>query len=1384
METPKILAIPVKLDVFVFNAAVCGGAGTTVDGNKDKAKICPITQPNYTFLRFERSMVQNDILNFTDLHKTSPAPYNSRFTDIGSQKPHYNRRGVYLHWIVPKPYRSGTTISKESQQGVKREQAGGDPQSAPEDELPSVADDSSAPDFNPAPPRWLVIRKVEKSDPPHVLPKVDAWVIESDRRQSLDEIPTSVDLQVEVSPFIHGSDAEGLDNAKLEQQAEVFIGYKAAAKGWVEPEGNPNIDPRPLRVDLNLVNSSNQLFPDYQPHNTNVFSMVDNLQYGVDKDNKPLVVTTATVSYYVLGWHSSDSQDLFNLDPEDTVSRGSRLSALNMVLNQTDEATKAGVEAWLGSKDPTRVICHGAMYNVLWDIDNKPPIVPADIYHSKLNKDMPVSVGTTPMDALLTYVRSHVNPDETASKEDDDLKEVEQDLLRIQKLLHARDDGVDAQNEADDIVYNWNYASTAGGGHYFLAGADSQKGGRPTAPPQPDIDNLAVVNGQQRYLDTLSRQLQATRWDMFSLWWQYMSDGIPPDPDKTKETIGKLTNKIQTLMRHINYMAKEVQKSAATLHPDLAKVGVLPNFYQARDPTMLVAGIESGWPHDYLEALQVRVDTQLFVASNAPPLDQSWTEFCNNIIQPKLPASLAEAAQVLVKEFLTLSPNNKTTPTPNPGSLNPLYHDRDKAHFLPDGTPPWRDRWESCQPWFPLFLEWQAEYTHIGLTEWTLGPRSSWHSDPVKLRYGIKPDVDLASLEIKDKRTLSGRVLILPQPNFNLQTIVNQILENTPADQLPLTPAQERELRDHLSQLAFLSSPLSGFTDHLLTRVQGNHVKPNSRTPGGNPTPFQAAIEVGQEAGFARHQLSMMGIQTDLVPYGTLVPYLDAHFCPFKPVTHGQFRFTALNIIDKFGQAIHAIDPTPTPDTVGPLPLYPCISEYYTPQQSPGDPSSANTVVADKKHLCQYVQLPPSINQPSRLNAAFIEYDDGAGWRPFTEWENPIWGWVVPNYADNGVQLFLPDGTFYREIRPGGPSGATESGAWLPFAPPSPTKDADDPNIHQLQLFADKLSDKDYLQSFITMLNLSLGTAAPPPTAYSELMSSLIGKPLALVKAGFSLELASSPLTSTSTLEGVPQDPAMPLLPSDKDRKNHYRFALQLGDSSRVYDGLIGYFLPSQSPSAGDTLDLTTIYTHFTPPSESVPKHLTRIAMENYPILSPFWIDPMIDEIANAQDPGAAYTQHWNSNLSPLGALIDPFVPVHTYTGILPTGALQVPNWTWQLALSKMTAFFHMGPLVLTKDVPGFNPNHALTTNYNLTQNVLYPKCAVGIPALQSGDWAWLQAYSVLNGSKEGGGKDAQTEYMPLAIGKVDDRPRFEDAPYCAVEGYLQLRRAIVQDKP
>jgi len=391
-------------------------------------------------------------------------------------------------------------------------------------------------------------------------------------------------------------------------------------------------------------------------------------------------------------------------------------------------------------------------------------------------------------------------------------------------------------------------------------------------------------------------------------------------------------------------------------------------------------------------------------------------------------------------------------------------------------------------------MEWEVEYFHVDYSNWTLTERTARLDAYNNLRYGLTDQVQYDPL---DTRTLSGRILLLPQPSFSLKGQLEQLFSITPASILDpiLGPDERQKLLQNVTSLPFASAPFDGFTDHLVTLAQGSHLKPNIRVPatvGTTIQPLQAAYLTSSDVGLGYNQIKAIGVQSDLSPYGTLVP-LGSDRPAFKPATHGQFRITKLNIIDKFGQTACAIDPTPT--TSGPPPIYPCISDYYEPQMR--STGYANVAIPQKEPgICEFMQVSPAINQPARLNAAFVKNDSSqssAYWRPITEWENPVWGWVVVNYVDNGIQFFTEEGNFYCEVRvaaPNNPHPTSASATWLP-SKPAPTSQT------QLDDLILRLTDKDngekYLKAFIQMINNAVPNSAAAPSAYSQFINAIIG---------------------------------------------------------------------------------------------------------------------------------------------------------------------------------------------------------------------------------------------------------------------------------------------------
>ena len=183
------VCIPIGLDAFTLSAKSC---------DDPNILISPLTQPAYVGLRLDSSIIQRDILNHVDLHNTTPTASNSRVTDLGSTDAALkkNRLGVYLHWTLPRLYRTGASAdSKDYKTGT---------------DDPTLLNQN--PVFRRVPNRWLIVRKL-KNSVPHIPTGFTSWVVESDRLRYLTDIDKEnpqLDLESEVSPFV----AESQDPTK------------------------------------------------------------------------------------------------------------------------------------------------------------------------------------------------------------------------------------------------------------------------------------------------------------------------------------------------------------------------------------------------------------------------------------------------------------------------------------------------------------------------------------------------------------------------------------------------------------------------------------------------------------------------------------------------------------------------------------------------------------------------------------------------------------------------------------------------------------------------------------------------------------------------------------------------------------------------------------------------------------------------------------------------------------------------------------------------------------------------------------------------------------------------------------------------------------------
>ena len=141
--TPRVILVPMTVDAYLNYAPRL----TDKSNPQDRAYVAPITVPNLDGLQLDNGLVQHDIF---DAHRD--APYMSNADRYRVQE---SRQGIYIHWSLPKVYRTGISGSTSAQQNVKdQKSAAGYPDSQ------GGADVTT---FRPVPTRWVICRTIRRS---------------------------------------------------------------------------------------------------------------------------------------------------------------------------------------------------------------------------------------------------------------------------------------------------------------------------------------------------------------------------------------------------------------------------------------------------------------------------------------------------------------------------------------------------------------------------------------------------------------------------------------------------------------------------------------------------------------------------------------------------------------------------------------------------------------------------------------------------------------------------------------------------------------------------------------------------------------------------------------------------------------------------------------------------------------------------------------------------------------------------------------------------------------------------------------------------------------------------------------------------------------------
>jgi hypothetical protein len=691
--------------------------------------------------------------------------------------------------------------------------------------------------FRAVPNRWLVIRTLKSSEPPDISDGVKrkGWIIESDRLWKVDELGPEVDLETDVSPYVYYTKGDEDHKDTLSNQGQYFIGEKRDATGWTERGAAVP------RAPLTVMNSSNLLFADNTIHNSNVFSMIDNFDYS-DHQGNTLYLKKAVCDYTVIGWHSDAIDDPLGSGPY--AVHGSLTDRLKALFLKTSDSRIVARYAALNYK--TRTLCHSTLYNVQYDRNQKPP-TPAEKFASLFTADVkmePVSIGTTPLDSVLTFLKAHDNEDTIFGS---GTSSIANNVMSLEELLYASEDGYDSRVKASDLIYAHNFARSSGGNEWKFSG-QTRTGSSPARPSttpdsngMPGIDYLNKLNELQLHPDAANRKLRLTKWSLFAMWWKYVSDPQNADParkSKYQDTVKDLRSVAQNLIKIICEPTSGLQGQIDVIIPPRRRIGPfrLPkvwaskvakaSYFQRKDPTLCIAGMDSGWDDRYSGIVMVRLAIEL-------PRSQ-----------------------------VTTSPVGALDPFLSFAMRGLLLEALDGSNHSPQlGFKTW-----SSQPWCPLSVEWEATYYHIPFEKWAVqianSPVGNNHD---QVHYTVKEPLYNDPESTKDQRTVSGRILLLPQPAVNLQALIAQTLDIAgvklpPALDDPNNPNARDDFIKSVGRLKFVSAELTGITSNLLTVAEGSHVQPNLRVfDRVFPSPLAEAVIASQDLGLTNADFLLIG---------------------------------------------------------------------------------------------------------------------------------------------------------------------------------------------------------------------------------------------------------------------------------------------------------------------------------------------------------------------------------------------------------------------------------------------------------------------------------------------------------------------------------------------
>jgi hypothetical protein len=921
------------------------------------------------------------------------------------------------------------------------------------------------------------------------------------------------------------------------------------------------------------------------------------------------------LTYMVLGWYSDPAKDpLYN----------GGLPASSSQWSATLKKLKWSV-APSTPVYPDRTLCHGLIYNIQWQ-------GPRAVYESSLpfldDKNCKIAVGNTSAEALAVLVAKEL------------------DACGSEDLMNAFQGDILSKNNAPEelnALLHQNRFGSFPGGHTFsvqkkTAVKDPSTEITDVVVPKDVARSAATINELENRCARRKRELDSYRWELYATWYkQNLAFSKGEAPDRFVGQIDALTGQIEeeekALKKDLNQQKELQQALEHTLREELAELepitSLAPPFWQANDPVLLVAaeGITPSPRHGHdgryseKDELHCRTNGQEITAIFVDiPKGRSGILVCAkdtfDIPPPpckdgvgvpiKIMGRLLDeclllnpvnvdriAEQAYIAEGLTLRPGLAELKESIVWLQRPHASAPDKVPGRVDGrlpSPVTICDWTK-NPWLPLFLQWrlawQPSYTDLKnpLGKWSFaGDDYQWNE---------------SSPKNENKSIYEGYTILTPHAVRKLKEALqahNRERQDTDLDPIDFDPIITR-----LGELNMLSQFLGGLTDAFMMRDTVLQIPPIKLPPSGEEI---------------------------LDPIASLIK--DANYASpdpekaFLPIRAGHAELISLSIVDAFGQTLEI------------------------PEKSLENPVRASSLLTHGEENKSFIQFPPRIAQPLRLSFDWLPAINPQGTYPVN---SPVCGWITPNHLDSNLLFFDGHGTplgalqkILRVSASGGGGGRPKEDLktffWVPW-PGTELKPEEilNPELRNFVLFL-KAMDADTGNAFWNLLDEALGKMDSGTPEDDPLLSVLVGRPLAMVRASLQLELAGLPAYSQAM---------------DQTGKfatggfNEIKFPLLLGDAQNDNDGLVGFFLDTASSGKNRP---------FYPAAGAQNTSIEGLIEYGHPLK------------LDCQTPLA------------LTLLMDPQAKIHARTGILPKTYGQLPIRLRSAAKTVKTVFFQAAPII------------------------------------------------------------------------------------------------------